>query len=154
MKALFKSFNLAALLVVVVVAALVSIALPQPAGAVTPNYPPSTPVYVIPLQISKQWTATTANVVRLKLPFKAQLVGVSATARASGGTSPTLTVDVLEAGVTVLSAPIAVTAGTVAEVTVTDTTLADESVITVNLAIGGTTPTWDDITVLLTVVRN
>jgi hypothetical protein len=37
---------------------------------------------------------------------------------------------------------------------VTVNTLEDESVITMTLTIGGTTPTWDDITVLLTVVRN
>ncbi|MEX2372411.1 MAG: hypothetical protein WD800_01285, partial [Dehalococcoidia bacterium] len=69
------------------------------------------------------------------------------------GTTPTLTVDVLEGGVTVLSAPIAVTAGTVAEGTITDANLADESTITVNLVITGTSPTWNDITVLLTLVR-
>lgn len=154
MRALFKPFNLAALAVAVVIAALVSSVAPQQATAATTNFPPSTPVYVIPLQLAKQYTATTANVVRFAIPFKARLVGVSATARASGGTSPTLTVDVLEGGVSVLSAPIAVTAGTVAEGTVTDAALADEALITVSLAITGTSPTWDDITVLLTVVRN
>lgn len=154
MRALFKPFNLAALAVAVVIAALVSSVAPQQATAATTNFPPSTPVYVIPLSLSGQRIATTANVVRFAMPYKALLVGVSATARASGGTTPTLTVDVLKDGVTVLSAPIAVTAGTVAEGTVTVATLGDESVITVSLAITGTSPTWDDITVLLTVVRN
>lgn len=104
--------------------------------------------------LNRQYTVTTANVVKIAIPFKAQIVGVTATARASGGTSPTLTVDVLEAGATVLSAPIAITAGTVAEGTITDSAIADEALVTVNLAIGGTSPTWDDITVTLSVIRN
>lgn len=123
------------------------------AQAATPNYGVQFPVQVIPFHISGQYTATTANVVRFTLPFKARLIGVSATARASGGTSPTLTVDVLAGGVTVLSAPVSITAGTVSEGTITTAALADEAAITVTLTIGGTGPTWNDITVLLTVVR-
>ena len=74
--------------------------------------------------------------------------------RASGGTTPTLTIDVMETGVSVLSAPISVTAGTVSEGTITDTELADESVITINTAITGTSPTWDDIVVQLNMIRH
>jgi hypothetical protein len=62
-------------------------------------------------------------------------------------------VDVKEGATSILSSAISVTAGTVAEGTVSDTSLADESTITVDLAIGGTNPTWDDITVLLTLRR-
>ncbi|MGE0256907.1 MAG: hypothetical protein AB7N54_19960 [Alphaproteobacteria bacterium] len=122
--------------------------------AATTNVPVAIPgVVLVPLSIEGQRTADVTAVVRFKLPFPARVLGVSATARASGGTTPTLTVDVLEAGTTILDDPIAVTAGTVAEGTVTDAVLADEAVITVNLAITGTNPTWDDITVLLTLVR-
>lgn len=153
MKAL-KSLKFIALMAAVLVAAVLAIAPPQQVLAATTNFGPSTPVYVIPIQISKQYTTTTANVARFALPYKASLVGVSASARASGGTTPTLTVDVLKGGVTMLSAPLAVTAGAVSEATVTVSAIADESVITISLAIGGGTPTWDDITVLLTVVRN
>lgn len=124
-----------------------------PAFAVTPNYAVDKPVNLAPFYIAGQRTTTTAAVVKFKLPFKAKLIGVSATARASGGTTPTLTVDLQQGGVTVLSAPIAVTAGTVAEGTVTTATLTDEATITVDLAITGTNPTWDDITILLTLVR-
>lgn len=124
------------------------------AQAATKNFSEVIPgIQVVPLQISKQYTATTANVVKFQLPFKAEVLGVSATARASGGTSPTLTVDVKEGGTTILSSAISVTAGTVSEGTVSDTSLADESTITVDLTIGGTSPTWDDITVLLTLRR-
>jgi len=124
-----------------------------PALAATPNYSPATPVVVLPFHISGQYTATTAGVVKITLPFKAKLIGISATARASGGTTPTLTVDLKQGASSVLSAPISITAGTVAEGTITTSTLADESTITVDLTIGGTSPTWDDIMVLVTVAR-
>ena len=117
--------------------------------------PPSTAgVLVLPIALSRQFTATTANAAAFKLPFPVKLCGVSATARASGGTSPTLTVDVKAGASSLLSAPVAVTAGTVAEGTVAGTgAVPDETVVSVDLAIGGTTPTWDDLTVLLTVAR-
>jgi hypothetical protein len=132
---------------------LAGMALAIGAQAATPNYNLNAQEQVIPFQIGGQYTATTAGVVKFTLPYPVKLVGVSATARASGGTTPTLTVDVKEGGTTVLSAPVSVTAGTVSEGTITDATLADEASMTVDLAIGGTTPTWNDITVLLTVVR-
>lgn len=120
----------------------------------TPNFPVSTPVHMVPLVISGQYTATTTGVVQIKLPFKAKLVGVSATARASGGTTPTLTVNVKQGATSVLSAPISLTAGTVAEGSIANAQLADEATLTVDLTIGGTSPTWNDITVLLTLARN
>jgi hypothetical protein len=66
------------------------------------------------------------------MPFKAKLVGVGASARASGGTSPTLTVDVKAGGTTLLSAPISVTAATYTEGTITTSAIADEAAITVD----------------------
>ncbi|MBF0093986.1 MAG: hypothetical protein HQL34_05515 [Alphaproteobacteria bacterium] len=110
-------------------------------------------VFALPLLIAGQRTATAVAVARFTLPFAVKLLGVSASARASGGTTPTLTVDVQDDGVSVLSTPLAVTAGAVAEGTVSAAAVADESEITVDLAIGGTNPTWDDITVLVTAVR-
>ena len=126
----------------------------SPLLAATPNVAPGAgDVQIVAFHISGQYTATTAAVARFTLPFEARLLGVSASARASGGTSPTLTVDVKEAGATVLSAPVAVTAGAVAEATVTDAALADEAAITIDLAITGTSPTWNDIVVVLTLFR-
>lgn len=127
---------------------------PREAAAQTPNLSVAVPgVFVMPFHVSGQYTATTAAVVRFALPFPAQLVSAQATARASGGTSPTLTVDVKTGGTTVLSAPIAVTAGSVAFGTVTTSALADEAAMTVDLTIGGTSPTWNDIVIVLTFVR-
>lgn len=123
-------------------------------NAATPNFPiTQSGVQVVTLQLSGQYTTTTAAVARLALPFPAHLVGVSASARASGGTSPTLTVDLLDDSVSVLSAPIAVTAGAVAEGTIATARVLDESIVTIDLAIGGTSPTWNDITVAVTIVR-
>ncbi|MBF0248038.1 MAG: hypothetical protein HQL36_08210 [Alphaproteobacteria bacterium] len=149
-----KYINLAAFAVLALVAVLGTAAL-NTAHADTSNLSVSTPgVVLLPVHLQGQHTADVTAAARIKLPFPAKVLGVSAAARASGGTTPTLTVDVLDDGVSMLSAPIAVTAGAVAEGTVTSTAVGDESVVTVNLAIGGTTPTWDDIDVLVTLVRN
>ncbi len=123
--------------------------------ASTPNPTPNSPGYeVLIFSINKQYTATTAGVVRFKMPWPAKLVTVQAAARASGGTTPTLTVDVKEAGTSKLTSAVTVTAGSVAEAAIgTTPRIADEAVITVDLTIGGTTPTWDDITVIMVVKR-
>lgn len=143
------------LIAAVALFALATLAQPNPADAVTPNYSTAIPgVVVVPVHLSGQYTADVTAVAKIKLPFRAQIVGVSATARASGGTTPTLTVDVQDDGVTVLTAPVAITAGAVAEAALATATIADESIVTIDLAITGTTPTWDDIDVLLTLIRN
>lgn len=153
MKSLNTRFKAVFAVALLAIAAL-TVAIPVPVHAATPNYSTAVPgVVVIPIFISGQRTATTASVVRFAIPFKARLVGVGASARASGGTTPTLTVDVKVAGTTVLSAPFAVTAAAYSEGTITTAAIADEAAVTIDLAITGTTPTWDDITVLLTVIR-
>jgi hypothetical protein len=150
MKRTFK-----ALLIAGVLAAL-ALALPvfQPVIAATQNVTPAAgQVVTIPILVAGQRTATQTAVARFAMPFPCNVLGVSASARASGGTSPTLTIDVMAGGVSILSTPVSVTAGSVAEATVTTAAVADEAVITVNTAITGTSPTWDDIMVFITVVR-
>ena len=140
----------------IILAALLMLAvfMPTLSPAATPNYGVAIPgVVVIPFHISGQYTATTASVIKFAMPFKCRLVGIGATARASGGTSPTLTVDVLDDTVSVLSSTISITAGTYSEGTIANAAVADESVMTVTLTIGGTSPTWNDITVFITAVR-
>jgi hypothetical protein len=153
MKRLYGSFT--ALVIAATLVAITSTLQPlAPAIAATPNVTPGAgQVVVIPLHLSQQYTASQTAVARFAMPFPAHVLGVGASARASGGTSPTLTVDVLSGGTTILSAPFAVTAGAYSEGTVTVAAIPDENAITVNLAIGGTTPTWNDITVLITVAR-
>ncbi|MGQ9370534.1 hypothetical protein [Azospirillum sp. A39] len=117
--------------------------------------PPSTPGLVpLTIMLSGQRTADTTAACRTKLPFPAKLLAVHASARASGGTAPTLAVDVKAGATSLLSAPVAVTAGATAEATVAGAgRIADEADITVDLDIGGTTPTWDDIAVVLWLQR-
>lgn len=125
-----------------------------PAAAATPNYAVAVAdMEVITLHLSGQYTASTTAVARFAMPFPCRIVGVAASARASGGTSPTLTVDLKDDGTSVLSSAISVTAGSIAEGTVANPTVGDESAMTLDFTIGGTTPTWNDITVLVTVVR-
>lgn len=126
----------------------------QKAGAATQNYSTATTgVVVIPLHVSGQYTASTTAVARFTMPFPCKVLTVGASARASGGTSPTLTVDLKAGGVSLLSAPVSVTAGAVAEATISTSTVADEAAMTVDLAITGTSPTWNDITIFITVLR-
>jgi hypothetical protein len=99
-------------------------------------------------------TADTTKKVGIKLPWKYDLLGFRTFARASSGTTPTLTADLLEAGVSVLSTPTAVVADTYTDGTVSDSALADEAELTVNLDIGGTdTPTFTDVTLTLCLRR-
>lgn len=114
------------------------------------NINPATPgIIMLPLVIGGQRIATAAAVARFKLPFPATLLAVQASARASGGTTPTLDIDVQEAGTTLLSAAMSITAGAVTQGVIADKNLADEAEMTVDLAITGSSPTWDDIFLLL-----
>jgi hypothetical protein len=106
----------AAFAAIVAVGLAITAFAPQPAQAATPNLAPTNPtLQVLTFHVSGQYTATTAGVVRFNMPFKAKLLGLGASARASGGTTPTLTVDAKVGGTTMLSAPFAVTAGAYSE---------------------------------------
>lgn len=144
---------LATFIALAIVAFLAAMIPAPPAQAATPNYAPAFNVTPIVLHISGQYTTTTTGVAKFNIPFKARVIGVGASARASGGTTPTLTVDVKTAGATILSAPISVTAATYTEGVITTPVLVDESALTVDFTIGGTTPTWNDMVVVITVVR-
>lgn len=139
-----KSFKcLSAAAALMALGTLAIVALPsERSEAATQNFSIAIPgVQLVPIQLAGQYTVTEAAVVRFALPYPARL------------TSPTLTVDARANVATVLTAPVSVTAGSVAEGSIGTATLADESVIPIDLAITGTSPTWDDITVVLTFVR-
>lgn len=122
----------------------------------TPNIAISTPgVLVLPIHLQGQFTESVTAAARIKLPFAAQVLGVSAAARDSGGTDPALAVDVEDDGTSILTEAVSVTKGQVAEASVdgAKALIADESVLTVDLTITGTTPTWDDVDVIITLVR-
>ena len=139
-------------------AALVALALggliAAPSLAATTNASPGSPGYMLlPFHISGQYTATTAAGVKFVAPMPCEVYHASATARASGGTSPTLSV-VVKNGASTVSTVGPLTAGTVSEGALANTSVADEAFVTVDLTIGGTSPTWNDITVLIGCKRN
>lgn len=100
-----------------------------------------------------QYTSSLDPVATFQMPFAATLAEVSATARAIDTTTgdETYTVDLEEAGTTVLSSAISITASNTPVVgTVTDASIADNAKMEVVLTLGGSTPILDDLTVLLT----
>jgi hypothetical protein len=131
---------------------------PSPALADTANFSEVvTGIQVVPITMNRAVTAVSAPVIfRGKLPFKAQVLGVSASAETAdyASTDEVYTIDVKEGSTSILSAPIDLAAAdTVYEGTLTDTTIADEAVVTVILDVSGTTPSVEDVTVLLTLRR-
>lgn len=132
-----------------------AIAAYAPAQAATPNYSSAiNGVVVFAFQYDGQFTATTAGVTRFAMPFKARVIGVQASCNTISGTTPVNSVDVNDDGTTILSADIAVSAAdTVYEGTIASPVIADESVVTIDFTITGTSPTFDDCTVMLIVLR-
>lgn len=121
----------------------------------TTNLPISTPgVLLLPFTFPGANAATAVARARFDLPFPAKLLDAQASARASTGTDPTLAIDVQADGETVLNADIAVTAGSVTHGVIATDRLADEAELTIDFTIGGTSsPTFNDVVVVLTLVR-
>lgn len=142
------------LLPLVLLAALCAAAL-RPCQAATTNFSEAVPgVQTIALTWGSQLTADT--VWKFTLPFKAELLSVTASADTIDRTTTdeTYKIDVAEGGTSVLSAVIDILAAdTVYSGTVSDAALADEAAITVTLDVGGTTPIVTGGCVLLTVRR-
>ena len=100
-----------------------------------------------------QYTSSLDPVATFQMPFAATLIEVSATARDLdvAGTNA-YTVDLEEAGTTVLNSAIALVADNTPVVgSINDAALADTSKMEVVLTLSGdTTPALDDLTVLIT----
>lgn len=126
-------------------------------AATTNPAPGSSGYMVIPLTFSRTVTTVSTPVIaRIKLPFPAAVVAVQSSLETGdyASTDETYKVDVLEAGTSILSAPInMLAADTVYSGTVSDARLADEAVMTVTLDVAGTTPSVSDVTVLLVLKR-
>lgn len=93
---------------------------------------------------------------RRKAPYAFDILDISAGARASGGTTPTLAADVLVNGVSVLSTPLGVSTGTsiaFAGTTLSTARVQADDLISITLDFGGTTPTFDDILITIDGVR-
>jgi hypothetical protein len=120
------------------------------ANSATSNPSPASPGYdMVTLHFDSQLTADVTDKAEFTMPFPSQLVKIQCVARALGGSaSPTYTFTLQEAaGALATCAPTA--AGTVVEGTITDSAVADEANITLDYDSEGTSPTADDVTVLL-----
>ena len=149
MKSLFKGLSLTLFALLLFCA---------PAFAAVANFSEAIPgIQTIAVTMNRAITSVSTPVIaRIKLPFKAQVLGVSASLETGdyASTDEVYTIDVLEAGTTILTAPInMLAADTVYEGTLADTSIADEAIVTVALDVAGTTPSVTDVTVLLTVRR-
>lgn len=145
-----------ALLILLLITPLIMI--PATAPAATTNPSPASPGYmVLPVTFSRTVAAeSTVTIARLKLPFPARVISASASCETAdyASTDEAYTIDIQEAGTTILSSEIDLAAAdTVYDGTVSDTTLADEAVVTVLLDVSGTTPSVSDVTVLLVLKR-
>ncbi len=145
MKKLVSIFTPLAFLMLLVTTAL----------AATPNPSPASPGYtpmVIP--VMGVYSSNVTGIVKFKAPAGYRLAHASATARASSGTNPTLTVDLKQASTSLFGTPVAVTAGAIADaVLATTPKIPDEAAVSIDLATGGTSPKWRDITVFLLLKR-
>ena len=121
------------------------------ASAVTPNYPETAPgIQAIVLPIQGTYTSTVIP-VRWTAPFKMRIIGVSVSARDVSGT---VTVDIKEAGTSILSSAITCASANVTyEGTISDSYIADEAAVTVVFTLSGGSPHITDATVVLTIRR-
>lgn len=118
--------------------------------AATQNYSGAALV-TMPVHIG-QATASASSVASFQVPAKMKLIGMSTTARAASGVTDTLTLNLRAGATSVISAPLAVSAVGVSEATITTSTIPDETVIHIDTAVGGTSPAWYDISVLLSLI--
>lgn len=143
--------KLGALTVVVLVAAVLILPAAGPVVSATQNYFTGVPVVTFPIQLSGTYTATTNNAARFVVPYKMRVIGVGAIARNTSAGA--LDVDVTDDGTSLLSSAVNVSTGAWTEGTIANASVADESLLAVNLSIGGANPGWSDVTVLITGVR-
>lgn len=127
----------------------------------TPNIPPGgAHCFSFPIRLSGRFSAVTLTAARHRLGGRHMLLGFSAVARAAAGAGAACTVDMKVGGVSLLAAPLAITADAPAQAVLRDLsasggsaypTIPDEAVLTVDLpAVNGD---WDDIDITVTLAR-
>ncbi len=147
---------LALLIAAICLAALCLFAQATTARASTSNYPETvTGIQVTPIYIPGAITATRTP-IKFRVPSKMHVIGVSAYARVidTSDGNETQTVDIQEAGTSILSSAISLAAqDTIYEGTISDKYIADEATVSIVLTLGGTTPSITDTTVTLIMRR-
>ena len=141
----FTTSILLALLAMVSAVAFAATSNPSPAS---PGYTPM----VLPIA-GVYSSASVPGVVKFKAPAGYKIVTVNVNARAVSGTNPTLTVR-LKSGTFVNYSGTVSSAGTPVDLTAgTNTKIADESTVSIDLVAGGTSPKWRDLTVFILLKR-
>lgn len=136
------------LLALTVMAAAVSFAATSNPSPASPGY---TPV-ILPIN-GIYSSASAPGIVKFKAPSGYKIVTVNVNARAVSGTNPTLTVR-LKSGTFVNYSGTVSSAGTPVDLTAgTNTKIADESTVAIDLVAGGTAPKWRDLTVFILLKR-
>ena len=105
--------------------------------AAVSNPSPASPGYimmVIPIASTINSTNDGTALYRFKMPWPATLIGASAIVKTTGSGN-TVSIDVTEAGTTVLSGAITANEITVTEGTISDSAIADEAVIGINATV-------------------
>ncbi len=146
--------------IIALVAALLMFVMPpvEFARAAAPTLPAlGSSVQILTFHLSGQYTAATyTGVVKFNAPYAMRVLYVQAVVRAQGGTQGTTTVQVKNAGSNVTNAmDLTVAAGTVVEAsTYTNRSVAKDAAVTADLVIsGGSSPTINDVTILMVVGR-
>lgn len=144
------------LTMIVMLLTLGMLSVPTIGKAATTNYSEViTGIQIVPLTFSRVITAT-ATPITFRIPFSAEVLGVSAHAKVLDTVDgdESYKVDIKEAGTSILSTPLVLAAqDTIYEAVVSDTSIADEATMTVVVTIAGTTPSLTDLTVILTLRR-
>jgi len=146
-----REFKLLGLFVLIGALALATLLpmVPQPLAA-TDNPAQGAPgYYVVNLHFDSQLTASVADKAQWKAPWPSKLIAIKCSGRAFGGSGgPTYTWTLQEAaGTAATCAP--TTAATEVEGTISDADIADEASLTLDYASTGTSPTADDMNVML-----
>ena len=124
------------------------------AQAAVQNYGPGVAVYTMPMTLAGDHSAANAVVTRFKIPYAARLIGFSAAAETiGGGVNSVVTVDLRAGGVSLLSAPVELTAGAVVNAVVSTSAVADEAELTAYLDVTGTNAVVSYVTMLPTFLR-
>lgn len=145
------------LLLVILMACMLLVPALSSLAATTNPSPASSGYMVMPITFSRTISAVSTPVMaRIKVPFPAAVVSVTAAAETADYTSTdeVYTVDVLEGSTSILHSAIGLAAAdTVYQGVVDDKSMADESVLTVVLSAAGTTPSITDVTTTLVLKR-
>lgn len=134
-------------------AVIVTVAFAVPALAATTNPSPASPGYTPVIVKFAGYTSTRTGAATFKAPAGFTIKHASVAARAVTGTSPTLKVKGRDGAFTRYSGTLN-TAGTVKDLSLTATpNMTDEATQNIDFILGGTSPTFTDITLFLWLKR-